>query len=401
MKIIKLYLLTFLLLPLIGCYVHYFGKETIEGYLITGSILRKYTIHSLIIILFALSVKGTKKNLNFISSEYAGSILKNIRFLLILSLIVVIKVSFIPIFIQHDSDRGVVRASLGLLGPIYTFISMYLVVFSTIVTGLVSFCVENKKDIKIHVFTNFLLALFIAIGTGYKATVVTFIIPGIAFLLYNKSILKFVPYALLGSLLLIYATMKVRGVSIEEAWSFLKYRIFYLTNVGTIGTYYELGEGVPLKDKLFQFMSLFGRHITSAITGIPRNSPEFVKMDLSTYISYLIYPDKDGVLVGRVNLTVSNFGEAIFFLGKNFYFVFSILAGLLIRIILTNVDRYLIKGNIENVTLLAVFFFVIIIPWINSSGFFSFFSLPTIVYFTLIWGCIKFVKVKFVFKGKR
>lgn len=394
MKIMRLYLMAFLLLPLIGCYMAYFSADAIEGYAITSDIVIKYTIHTSIIIFFAFLF--TRKGIqlesldNRISLSKAKKTLTRINIILFLILLIIIYIAGIPVFV-HGVNRGVVRANLGLFGPFYSFFVKYLIAASIILVGFIYSFIREKKEIKNKVLLSFFLVFLCALGTGYKSPVVTLLIPGVSFLLYRTSIFKFIPYAFLGLLFLIFTTMMVRRIPFDLAWIFLKHRVFYLTNAGTIGVYYELGDMASWDEMSFQFMSIFGKKITTFVTGIPEHSVEMTKLKLSTYISYLIYPNTQGVLNGEVNLTVSNFGEAVFFFGKRFYFIYSIFSGLFIGNLLRSINKNIDKGNILKVVLFSTFFFSAIIPWINSSNFFGLFGLPTLVYFSLVYWIIKWV----------
>ncbi len=386
--------MAFLLLPLIGCYMAYFSADAIEGYAITSDIVIKYTIHTSIIIFFAFLF--TRKGIqlesldNRISLSKAKKTLTRINIILFLILLIIIYIAGIPVFV-HGVNRGVVRANLGLFGPFYSFFVKYLIAASIILVGFIYSFIREKKEIKNKVLLSFFLVFLCALGTGYKSPVVTLLIPGVSFLLYRTSIFKFIPYAFLGLLFLIFTTMMVRRIPFDLAWIFLKHRVFYLTNAGTIGVYYELGDMASWDEMSFQFMSIFGKKITTFVTGIPEHSVEMTKLKLSTYISYLIYPNTQGVLNGEVNLTVSNFGEAVFFFGKRFYFIYSIFSGLFIGNLLRSINKNIDKGNILKVVLFSTFFFSAIIPWINSSNFFGLFGLPTLVYFSLVYWIIKWV----------
>lgn len=380
----------------------FFDLKTIDKYEINISILIQYTIHiSIIITLIYIFTKG-KIQVNkekIFSIKQMERILKRIRLSLFVVLIIVIFTSAIPIFI-YASDRGHIRANLGLFGPIYTFFSEYLLVFAVMFTAFLYFHTENKEKIKKLVVHISIIAFFSSLLTGYKATVVThFLIPATTFLFYNKKIMKFIPYAFASLLFLIISTMMIRNIGINDAWDFLKYRIFYLTNLGTLGVYYELGTVADSTEFKFQFFSIFGKQITSFILGIPKNDILFSKMDLANYISYLIYPDKEGVLAGQVNLTVANFGEAVFFFGKKFYFLFSILTGIIIGGVMRGIKRNINKGYFEKSLFLGLYLFSVIIPWINSGGIFGLISLPTITYFICTYVYFKFLTIKFVSKN--
>ncbi len=394
MKIMRLYLMAFLLLPLIGCCMAYFSADAIEGYAVTSDIVIKYTIHTSIIIIIVFLFTRKRIQLesldNRISLRTAKKILTRVNIVLFLILFIIIYIAGIPVFV-HGVNRGVVRSTLGLFGPIYTLLNHYIVIALVILVSVLYILSNYKKQIKKQLILSFILVFLCALATGYKSPVVTLLVPGIAFLLYNKSIFRFVPYALLGVLLLVFTTMMVRDIPFDLAWFFLKHRVFYLTNAGTIGVYYELGNVATWEEISFQFMSIFGKKITTFVTGISEHSVEMTKLKLSTYISYLIYPDTEGVLNGAGNLTVSNFGEAVFFFGKRFYFIYSIFAGLFIGNLLRSINKNIDKGNILKVVLFATFFFSAIIPWINSSDFFGLFGLPTLVYFSMVYWVIKWV----------
>lgn len=391
----KLYLSIFLLLPLIGCYLSYFENDSIDGYEVSFAVVVKYTIHVSIILFMALFIsRKDSAKIDFkVDFKKTKNILKKVNVFLIFIFFIVLYFSAIPIFIQ-GSNRGIVRANLGIMGPIYTFLLQFGVALSVSIAGLLFFISENKKKIQKKVFFIFILSVIITLMTGYKSTVVTLMIPGVAFLLYNKSVIKFVPYSLFAVFLLIFTTMKVRDIPADLAWMFLKYRVFYLTNFGTLGVYYELGKGVSFDDFSLQMLSIFGDKIASLVSGIPANTPEFLKINLSKYISYLIYPDTSGVLEGKVNLTVANFGEAVYLFGVKFYFIFSILTGFLFGKIFKSINKSVESGNYKKAVLVGTYFFSIAIPWVNSSGFIRLFSIPNLTYMLLSYFILKLLTSK-------
>jgi hypothetical protein len=180
-------------------------------------------------------------------------------------------------------------------------------------------------------------------------------------------------------------------MEVEDAVLFLINRATNMAAYGTVGVWYELSQGITFEGLIINYLSIFGSHITTLLTGYERDTIEFLYSDLSRLITYLVYPDTQRALDGSVNLTVTNFGEAIFFFGKYYFWIYSILSGILIGVIMRKIKYHLTNANIKLVVLYNTYFFAVIIPWLNSGGTFKLISLPNIVYFILIYLIINLI----------
>ena len=68
-----------------------------------------------------------------------------------------------------------------------------------------------------------------------------------------------------------------------------------------------------------------GERIISFLFDVDRHSVEFLKFSLPRYITYLYYGNAQGAIDGVVNLTITSFGEAVYWFGRKFYFIASLI----------------------------------------------------------------------------
>ena len=92
------------------------------------------------------------------------------------------------------------------------------------------------------------------------------------------------------------------------------------------------------------------------------------------------YPDISGAIRGTVNVTVTNFGEAVYFFGRQLYFIYAVMAGLIIGIVIRKFEKCVIYGLPLKGTLFGVYLFSVVIPWINSASIWNLIGLPTIIW---------------------
>ena len=132
---------------------------------------------------------------------------------------------------------------------------------------------------------------------------------------------------------------------------------------------------------------LFGSKVAVLLSGVTESSVEFLKYNLSRYITYLYYPNADGAVDGTVNLTLTVFGEAVALLGGTFFWLWSLLTGAVIGFVLRAYARAQMRGDLLVATLWLVYFFSVILSWVNSSGWINLVSLPVFVGMSVLrWG---------------
>jgi len=161
---------------------------------------------------------------------------------------------------------------------------------------------------------------------------------------------------------------------------------------GTIGFWNTLGNvDTPLSDILINFMGSLGSGISSMLLGMETNNPEFLKTNLSRYVTYLVYPLKDRALAGSVNVTVTSFAHSIFVFGKVFFVFYAAIQGFVIGFIIRGIKISTLRNFPLKTALFSVYFFYVIIPMLNSGDIYMLFSLPVIVYMFVTYFFIKYL----------
>ncbi len=157
------------------------------------------------------------------------------------------------------------------------------------------------------------------------------------------------------------------------------------------------GSGFVQSTMFILHYSSLGNHLTKFFIGQDSSSLEVIETNLSRLISYLVYPDIDAVIEGRVNLTVTNFGEAIYIFGLNngFYIIYAVFIGLLFGYIFRVFQKKIYNNTVVGLTILA-YIFGVILPSLNSGGMWNLLSITSLIY-TLVtyFALLILVKCKF------
>ena len=232
-------------------------------------------------------------------------------------------------------------------------------------------------------------------GGGGKANIVMMFLPVI---LQCGGFLKkryLVTFVLFGALSIVIVGMFQMNMSFAQSVSYNIYRATSLSNMGTLCVWDKFPTGDPQA-----YMSLLiglGERIISFLFDVDRHSVEFLKFSLPRYITYLYYGNAQGAIDGVVNLTITSFGEAVYWFGRKFYFIASLIFAFVlykisIWVFKTRKKDYLLKNVI-----VSVFFTSLCLGWLNStSGCFLsyFFGFTSLVY---LFGT--YMLIKYVLKG--
>ncbi len=397
MRLLWMYLSAFLILPIIGEYVVLVTNKELTAGSVSIDLILHNTIFVVVLLITAFFMQNYKSTKNKITEifnyQYAKNIFRrSIILLVIITLIIFILGGYQIIF--GLADRGSLRITLGIFGPLYTVVLKYLpiAIFVFVSVVYIHLNKQNKKIFQKKLIFIYSFAIIIGFLSGYKAVAVMLVIPGLTVLYFNNfSIAKIFLFIFSAIVLLTLFTSSVREVGIQEAFMFLVHRATVMTAYGTIGVWNEASNGISLADGFINFLGAFGQTLSSYLLGIPSNDPEFLKTNLSRLITYKIYPDTERALSGAVNVTVTNFGHALYILGKNLYVYYAFIMGIIIGLIIRLYKKYIIKGYPLKASLIALYFFAVILPSINSGGIFMLFSLPVFIYFVLIYFVLKYL----------
>lgn len=277
-----------------------------------------------------------------------------------------------------DQDRGEVRSTLGLWGFFYTWLQIYLTPF--VVAVAANFHVRSCKNQHWYYYATYSLGLIIGIMSGYKFTTILIFLPALTLAL-SEDRWQILIFASLGAIAVLILTETMQsGRPLDEALTYLIARSTSVAAYGIMGSWNEFSQSGPSLMRILESsLLLFGSKAAVLLSGVPENSVEFLKYNLSRHITYLYYPNPDGAVDGTVNLTLTVFGEAVAFLGGTFFWLWSTITGVFIGFVLRAYSRAQMRGNVLVATLWLVYFFSVILAWINSSGWINLVSLPVFV----------------------
>ena len=310
-------------------------------------------------------------------------------------LFVLFQFSFQGHMILSGVDRGIVRSSI-VWGPLTIYVGRFgMPALLSLSTVLYFYIYDHSKKINRQYVIVVICGILVAIMAGGKANIVMMFLPVI---LQCGGFLKkryLVTFVLFGALSIVIVGMFQMNMSFAQSVSYNIYRATSLSNMGTLCVWDKFPTGDPQA-----YMSLLiglGERIISFLFDVDRHSVEFLKFSLPRYITYLYYGNAQGAIDGVVNLTITSFGEAVYWFGRKFYFIASLIFAFVlykisIWVFKTRKKDYLLKNVI-----VSVFFTSLCLGWLNStSGCFLsyFFGFTSLVY---LFGT--YMLIKYVLKG--
>jgi hypothetical protein len=277
-----------------------------------------------------------------------------------------------------EEDRGVVRSTLGMWGFLYTWLQIYLVPF--VIAVMANFHMCSGRDVRAAAYTTYALGLIVGIMSGYKFTTILIFLPALTLAIRKARWVSLVLVSL-GALAVLMLTETMQsGRPPDEALLYIVARATSVAAYGVMGSWSEFSQSGPSLVRIFDsVLRLFGSKIASWVSGIPEDSVEFLRFNLSRYITYLYYPDTDGAVNGTVNLTLTVFGEGVVMFGGTLYWLWSLFAGVVVGFVLRAYTRAQVRGDFLASAWWLVYFFSVILSWINSSGWIIIVSLPIVV----------------------
>lgn len=387
MQILLLVIGAYLFLPVIGeLFLLTTGNAVVAGdvtwELFTHNLIYSSIVYGIIIFFYIFGVRKYKK-IGFVATNKDHRTLKRIAiFITIFALLVFYFSGYAYLF--QGINRGEIRVSLGALGFLYKWITIYAVPLLLFITTLL--VLTNKSLSRGLITYIYCVGAMSTIFTGYKYVIIFSFIPVIMLLLFNKNIIKSVmlvtPIALL---VLTLTTKMVMGYGYEEAFYFLIHRMTVMTAFGTIGLWNHYADGAPFMESIKLSYSLFGSNVGKILFGIDPNSIEMLDTNLSRKITYMVYPSWEKALSGTTNVTVTNFGEAVYIFGKEFYWLYAIFCGLMFGSVLTLIIKNLHKGKIIATSLFLIYCLAVLLSWLNSTTVFSLISFPVFVYLVMTY----------------
>ena len=282
-------------------------------------------------------------------------------------LFVLFQFSFQGHMILSGVDRGIVRSSIGVWGPLTTYVGRFgMPALLSLSTVLYFYIYDHSKKINRQYVIVVICGILVAIMAGGKANIVMMFLPVI---LQCGGFLKkryLVTFVLFGALSIVIVGMFQMNMSFAQSVSYNIYRATSLSNMGTLCVWDKFPTGDPQA-----YMSLLiglGERIISFLFDVDRHSVEFLKFSLPRYITYFYYGNAQGAIDGVVNLTITSFGEAVYWFGRKFYFIASLIFAFVlykisIWVFKTRKKDYLLKNVI-----VSVFFTSLCLGWLNSTS---------------------------------
>ncbi len=391
MQIIFLVIIGYLFMPVIGILFLLISGENVVAGKVDFYLFFHNLIHSIIVISIILFFyfKNRKNEINFYPNTKDLRSLKRIAVLSTIFCLIVFYIAGYG-YLFKGAYRGDIRVSLGYLGFLYRWITIYAMPVLMLLTTII--ILRNKKINKFLFIYIYIIGVMSAFFTGYKYVVVYTFIPVFLLFFYKKNIFKvvlcIVPIVL-G--VLTFTTKQVMNFdNYSQSFYFVLHRMTVMSAFGTIGVWDLFKDGVGFNQSAKLLYGLFGNKMTELFFDIDFNSVEALDANLSRKITYLVYPSWEKALSGTTNVTVTNFGEAVYIFGKN-YWVYSVLAGILISFFVKKLDFYIYKGDVFRVSLFYIFTAAVLFNWLNSSSFLTLISIPVLLYMLLTYMLLKFI----------
>ncbi|MCJ8161549.1 O-antigen polymerase [Acinetobacter zhairhuonensis] len=391
MQLLILIIAAYLFMPVIGeLYLLLSGDMVVAGD-VTWQLFVNNLIYALIVfsIVFFLYLK---KEINLISFLPSTKDTRSLRRMLV---IMIIFCCFVFIFSGYDylfkgQNRGDIRVGFGPLGFLYKWITIYATPLIILLTTIIF--ITNKKISKKICYVIYFLGVLSAFFTGYKFVVIFTLIPVFLLLFYKKNIIKVVLY--ITPIVLVILTFTTRQVmnysSYNDAFYFIIHRMTVMSAFGTIGVWNYFANGVDIDQSSKLLYNLFGNTISEHVFGLKFNSVDVLDSNLSRKITYMVYPNWEKAISGTTNVTVTNFGEAVYILGS-FYWIYAIFSGVIISFFLNKIDLFIYKGDILRTCMYYIFTAAVILSWLNSSSFLTLFSFPVFLYMIMSYCFLKFI----------
>ena len=389
MVVIFALLLLYLSLPIVGqIFILSTGAQVSAGE-VTGDLIFSNFVFCLIIYLTAYLMQKkavyTREggfNLNY------ERIISRSKLLLIIAGLITFYVGGYKALVL-GINRGEIRLTLGAFGFLYNWMVIFFVPALIFLSVLVYKDSTYKK--RRDIITIVILGVLCGVSSGYKSTVVFIFLPALSFVFFEKlKIFYLFIIGVIGFLFLVLTTSAVRSVDFFTAYDFLLNRITVMTTYGTIGVWEHFKDGAGFNEASKLMLGLFGNNITSSILGASKDSVEFLSTNLSRKITYLVYPDSYGALKGTVNVTVTSFGEAVYMFGR-FYWIYAILSGVVIGLTIRKIRMSYFNCNPILLICSSLYFFIVILTWINSGNVFKLISLPTVFWIVFTGFILQFI----------
>lgn len=393
MKIILGFLFLYLFLPYVGLYTFSENERNLFGevdvYLKVSNFIHIAVVFTITLgFCFYRVSQGGYKSHTFKTDSEITSMYNKCILILLFCILVMIYFGSLKVLLG-TIGRGELRTQLGFFGFFYNFVTLFLPSGIVALASSLYLVSSRNNRLRYHLLFIYLFAIIIGVSTGFKYTALLIASAG---LMQLNDILKyrtiFIVIIIFTSLMLFSAVVFMQ-LDLEVAISYLIARATSVASQGTVAVWNIFPNGG--NDASIALLYGLGNNLSSLITGYDIQSVEFLKVNITRLIGYLTYPKPDEALSGAFNLTVSNFGEGVYYFGKHFYFLFSIFTGGAIGFWIRKYRKSLKSQKILFNTLCLIYISNVLLPWLMGGTVGNIYGIPTLVYMLLLYVFLKFV----------
>ncbi len=381
----------FTVFPLVGLIIS--GQLKLQFVFEFSSLIKANFLHVLILLFAVVWAFRTIKLKNYewrplhLDPHKVLKVLLRIRNAILLMCVINFILGGIQIF--SGVDRGVVRTTLGMWGWLLTFNTLYGVPgLCALATVYYCYFSNKSKRIKYLFYQIIFITLCIALMTGGKANIVLICFAPLLQYAPQLKMKQLFLFLLFGLIAIPIVGMFQMNMSFLQSISYNIYRATSLAAYGTMCVWDFWPNGA--EDPYLTLWGVFGTKLTSLFTGTDVNSIEFLDYSMARKITYLYY-SMDKALTGTANLTITSFGEAVFWFGRKWYFVLSLFMGMILYHLSVSVFKTRSYTTIKLNILFTVYFTTVFLGWLNSASVASLFGMTTLVYMFLLNIVLRFV----------
>jgi len=404
MKILLGFLVLYLVLPYFGLFTFTNHEENLYGG-ISDYFVISYSIHLIIIftVIFSiLYITKTDKKYNsrtILNDKLLNMVFnKSIIFLLIAIFIMLFIFGAINV-VLGNSGRGELRVTLGFFGFLYNFFTMFLPAGIIVIASIYYQLSNRSKKFRIKLYFIYFLGLLIGVLTGFKFTAILILSAGLVQMSDSIRVKSLILIGLLFLGLTVFSAFYFMGLDGFTALNYVFARATSVACEGTVGVWNLYPNGA--EDAWMALLYSVGNKLASLLTGYQVTDVEFLKVNITRLIGYLTYPKASEALSGAFNLTVTNFGEGIYYFGKYYYFIFSILTGLILGFTIRYFFITKTANHILTNTMISVYMMITVLPWLMGGVIGNLFGIPTFIYMLLLYGSLKIITSKLSYRRLR
>ena len=403
MKIILGFLILYLIMPYFGLWTFTNHQLNLYGN-IDNCLIRSYSIHLVIIfsiiflIIFLTNTKKKYLHNEDIKPNKINSVLNKSIIFLIISLFFQLFVFGGLDILLGNTGRGEFRTTLGFLGFLYNFFTMFLPAGIIIISSIFFKVSDKRIFFRVKIYIIFFLGLLIGILTGFKFTAILILSGGLVQLSDSLKIKYLFIIAIFFLFLMSFSAYYFMDLDPETALNYIFARATSVALEGTVGVWNLFPNGGT--DSWMALLYAFGNKLSSLITGYSTTDIEFLKINITRLIGYLTYPKHEEALSGAFNLTVTNFGEGVYYFGKYYYFIFSIITGTILGFTIRYYFKTIQNNKILKNTMINVYMMTVLFPWLMGGVIGNLFGIPTIIYMLLLYIILKIIISNIIFKKR-